>query len=83
MQIGAWIEAHKLVATQGCRSRSEGGKARPTFRPPVEPVAPRPRTRASDGALARLLGRTAEERSGEEEFGSDTVFETSFQETFP
>jgi len=34
-------------------------------------------------ALARLLGRTAEERSGEEEFGSDTVFETSFQETFP
>ncbi|MFS0849661.1 hypothetical protein AB3M93_09375 [Novosphingobium panipatense] len=34
-------------------------------------------------ALARLLGRTAEEGSGEGEDGSDTVFETSFQETFP
>jgi hypothetical protein len=31
-------------------------------------------------ALARLLGRTAEERSGRREVGSDTVFETIIQE---
>jgi hypothetical protein len=34
-------------------------------------------------ALRRLLGRTAEEGSGKEEDGSDTVFETIIQETFP
>lgn len=34
-------------------------------------------------ALARLLGRTAEERSGGVGGGSDTEFETIIQETFP
>jgi len=34
-------------------------------------------------AHTRLLGRTAEERSGKEGDVSDTVFETIIQETFP
>lgn len=45
---------------------------------------PRPLRRASAGALARLLGRTAEEKSGKRGGVSDKVFEMIIvQETSP